>query len=489
MTSLDVILSIVVAIFVVNVLLAGVVVFFERRNPISTWAWLFVLFFIPVFGFIIYMTFGRNSSKLKTFAMKTEDDFKTLYAYVERDPDLSYEVERQIFSRDGIDLSDEYEYLKDFATLNINSGSWLTYNNAVTHFIDGKKKFDALIQDIRGAKKFVHLEYYIIRGDELGRQIIIELAKKASEGVEVRLLYDYMGNYSLTDTFFEPLLLAGGKVAYFVAPKFLRINCRNHRKIAVIDGEIGYIGGFNIGNEYIGKVIRFGKWRDTHVRFLGEIVNQMQLRFLMDWNYCSKEDKFSINDFHFPKVTEDYGHLPAQMVSSGPDTLWSSVKYSYFKMINEAEKAVYIETPYFIPDDDILTSLKVAALSGIDVRIVIPGKPDHPFVYWASMSYLGELLEAGVKCYQYETGFIHSKTVFIDGVVASVGTANMDVRSFSINFEINSFIYDPGTTQLLEEDFFNDLKECNVITREWYDKRGHWFKFKESISRLISPML
>ena len=487
MSTLNIVLSIITAVFVGNVILAAIVVFFERRNPASTWAWMFVLFFIPVLGFFIYLVFGRNSSKQKVFEEKTANDKKTLFKYVDDDEELAERVVMQAFSNDGIGLGKEYKYLYDFATLNINSGSWLTYYNKMEHFTDGVQKFDSLISDIENAKHFVHLEYYIFRGDELGKRIIDALADKAAEGVEVRVLYDYMGNRTLPKNFFKRLTDAGGQAAAFPVPPFLRINCRNHRKIAVIDGVVGYVGGFNIGMEYLGMVKRFGFWRDTHVRFEGEVVAQLQIRFLMDWNYSSN-DRIEKNSYYFPKYKcKEY--LPAQIVCSGPDTQWRNVKNSYFKMINEAEKTILIETPYFSPDDGILEALRVAALSDIDVRIIIPAHPDHPFVYWASMSYLGELLEAGVKCYQYETGFIHSKTVYIDGIVATVGTANMDIRSFGLNFEVNAFIYDPKTVRMLEEDFYNDLKECTEITKEWYYARSRSFRFKEALSRLVSPML
>ncbi|MGL4790920.1 MAG: cardiolipin synthase, partial [Anaerotignaceae bacterium] len=453
MTPILIILVIISIVFVGNVILAAIMVFFERRNPASTWAWIFVLFFIPILGFFIYLVFGRNSSKEKVFSDKAKNDYQTLYSFVDNNEELSYEVERQAFSKDGITLSHEYTHLYDFAALNINSGSWLTYNNSMTHFTEGESKFDTLIEDIRSAKKFIHMEYYIWRGDELGYQIVNELAKKASEGVQVRVLYDYMGNLDLPKNFFDTLLIAGGEAESFTVPKFLSINCRNHRKLAVMDGVIGYVGGFNIGNEYIGMVKRFGFWRDTHVRFEGAIVDQLQIRFLMDWNYSSPH-KIKVEPFYFPEKKEYYGHVPVQIVCSGPDTQWRNVQHSYFKMINEAEKSIYIETPYFAPDEGVFQALKVAALSGIDVRIIFPANPDHPFVYWASLSYLGELLYAGVRCYQYETGFIHSKTVFIDGIAATVGTANMDIRSFSLNFEVNAFIYDPDKVKELEEEFF-----------------------------------
>ena len=483
----DILYNAVALVLMINVILAAIVVFYERRNPASTWAWLFVLFFIPTFGFILYLIIGRNSAKQKRFADKTKNDYDILFGYINNNETLRQEVEKQCFSYDGIALGEEYKYLKDFAMLNINSGSWLTYNNKMQHFIDGDKKFESLINDIRSARKFIHLEYYILRDDDLGKEIVEELTQKASEGVEVRVLYDNMGNLFLARNFYEKLRKMGGQAIPFIAPRFSNLNCQNHRKIVVIDGKIGYVGGFNIGDEYLGKVKRFGFWRDTHVRFEGDVVDQLQLRFFMDWNYASQKRLF-INNYYFPKK-ENVGYLPAQIVCSGPDTQWRNVKNSYFKMINEAEKTVLIETPYFAPDDGVLGALKVAALSGIDVRIIIPGRPDHPFVYWASMSYLGELLDVGVKCYQYETGFIHSKTLFIDGIAGTVGTANMDIRSFSLNFEVNAFIYEPETVQRLEADFYNDLKECTEITKEWYNSRGKLFRFKEAISRLISPMI
>ncbi len=487
-TPWEILLVLVAAWFVVNVLLAAVVVFYERRSPASTWAWLFVLFFIPVLGFIIYLFLGRSVSREKVFLKKAENDHQTLIDFVDQNEALTLEIEKQAFSHDGLGLSQSYHHLYDFAFLNVHSGSWLTFNNKLNFFFDGNKKFDALMDDIERAQKFIHLEYYIVRGDALGTKIVQALAKKAKEGVQVRVLYDYMGNWLLPKGFFRPLEEAGGEAMPFLAPAFVRFNSRNHRKIVVIDGKIGYVGGFNIGDEYLGRVKRFGFWRDTHVRLRGDVVAQLQIRFLMDWNYSAKRS-VPYNSFFFPPVKEHFGYLPAQIVCSGPDTQWRSVQNSYFKMINEAERSVFIQTPYFVPDAGIQEALRVAALSGIDVRIMIPGKPDHPFVYWASMSYLGELLEAGVKCYQYETGFIHSKTVCIDGIAASVGTANMDVRSFRLNFEVNAFLYDPHTVEELEEKFRKDLKECTEITPEWYEKRGHRFRFKEAVSRLISPVL
>ncbi len=487
MSTWGIVVSIISVVFTLNVILAAIMVFFERRSPSSTWAWLFVLFFIPIVGFLVYLIFGRNTGKQKAFGPKIENDERAIKDFIKNNESLSKEFERQCFSNDGIALGEDYKELLNFATLNLNTGSLMTYNNDMTHFIDGKDKFRALIKDIKEAKKFIHMEYYILRGDELGKTIVDELTKKAAMGVKVRLMYDYMGNFTLPKNFFDKLKNAGGSVCAFIPSLFVRLNYRNHRKIAIIDGNIGYIGGFNIGDEYLGKVKRFGYWRDTHLRFEGDVVDQLQLRFMLDWNFCA-DNNFYVNDFYYPKKNVK-SYIPIQIVSSGPDTKWKNVRNSYFKMINEAKKNIYIATPYFSPDDGIQEALKIAALSGIDVRVIIPAHPDHFFVYWASMSYLGELLEAGVKCYQYENGFIHSKTLFVDGIVGTVGTANMDIRSFGLNFESNAFIFDAQKVSEFESDFLKDLKECYEVTLDKYSKRGKMFKLRESISRLISPML
>jgi cardiolipin synthase len=225
------------------------------------------------------------------------------------------------------------------------------------------------------------------------------------------------------------------------------------------------------------------------MRIYGDAVKQLALRFMMDWNYANRANPIHFCEEDYPRVPPISGGVGMQIVSGGPDTKWSNIHYAYSKMIFEANKTIYIVTPYFVPDDTVFKALRIAALSGVDVRIIIPAHPDHPFVYWASLSYLGELLTAGVRCFKYEKGFIHSKMILIDSIVASVGTANMDLRSFELNFEVNAFIYDEKTTRRLESAFFADLKDCTEITREIYGARSGLTKFRESISRLISPLL
>lgn len=475
-------------VLVANVILSGLVVFFERRNPASTWAWLLVLLFIPILGFIVYMIFGRNSKREKMFREKEKYDQEVYYKYLFHDVHSAEKVKLQKELIENKGKLVDAEYVTDLAHLHLNSGNWMTFNNQVEYFNSGKEKFESLVQDIRNAKKFIHLEYYIWRGDRLGIRLVEELTKKAAEGVEVRILYDGIGNAGLPKYFFDQFHAAGGYTAAFLPRFVVRLNYRNHRKLAIIDGEIGYIGGFNVGDEYLGIVKRYGPWRDTHLRFRGDAIDQMQMRFIKDWNFTAKNGIIQLNEKYFPKRPQFDG-VRTQIVSSGPDTQWKNVRNGYFKMINEAESHVYLTTPYFVPDDGIFEALRVAALSGLDVRIIIPGNPDHFFVYWASMSYLGELLEAGVRVYQYEKGFIHAKVLTIDGTVASVGSANMDIRSFDLNFEVNAFMYDEDITKVLEDDFMNDLHCCVEITKEWYHRRRWWFRVKEAVARLISPML
>jgi cardiolipin synthase len=277
---------------------------------------------------------------------------------------------------------------------------------------------------------------------------------------------------------------AGGKHAVFF-PRIFTLNYRNHRKIAVIDGISGFIGGYNIGEEYLGKG-PLGYWRDAAIRIEGTGVAGLQLRFFMDWNHASPE-KIAYDPVYFPKTTGP-GSCPLQIVSSGPDARFSQIKEGYVKFILTARESVYIQTPYFIPDESLTDALRIAALSGVDVRIMIPCKPDHPFVYWSTLSWIGDLLDAGVRAYTYDNGFIHAKTIVVDGIAASVGSANFDVRSFRLNFEANCFFYDPVYGGQMKKAFLDDLPKSTEITPELYRNRSRWIQAKESVSRLFSPL-
>ncbi|WP_042476981.1 cardiolipin synthase [Bacillus ndiopicus] len=472
-------------ILVLNILFAIAVIFLERKDPSSTWAWLLVLFFLPVVGFVLYLLLGRQLSKKHFYRWEGRESIgiKALIDY-----QIEAIKENKLEFRGG-----HIEAHQDLIYMNlITNHSVLTQDNHVEILNDGTEKFDRLINDIMHAKDHIHIQYYIFKLDNIGKRIFDATVKKARQGVKVRILYDEMGSRSVRKKQFKELLNLGGEIEVFF-PSILplinpRLNFRNHRKIVVIDGRIGYIGGFNVGDEYLGLNKKFGYWRDTHLRIEGSAVHPLQTRFLLDWNQASHHHRVKYAERYFPVIPQK-GTAALQIVSSGPDTDWMVIKNGYLRLIADAKKYIYIQSPYFIPDSSFLDAIRIAALSGIDVRIMIPNKPDHPFVYWANYSYVGQLLKAGARIYQYNKGFIHSKVLVIDDEVASVGTANIDVRSFSLNFEVNAFIYDRPIAHYLAEAFETDIFDSTELTKETYDNRSNMVKFKESISRLLSPIL
>ena len=341
------------------------------------------------------------------------------------------------------------------------------------------------------------MEYYLFRDDELSRRLVTELASKAKQGVDIKLLYDAYGGHSLPRGFFKEITESGGRTAVFF-PSLLRrfntrINNRNHRKILTMDGETGFCGGFNIGVEYLGKG-PMGDWRDGAVLVKGAGCIGLESRFIQDWNFAAKDD-LHIEDYCL-NMSEEYlsgvggpGRAAVQIVSSGPDTEFNPIEQQYLKMISEAKRSIRIQTPYFVPDEPVLSSLRVAALSGVDVQIMIPFRPDHPFVYWATLHYVGTLLKSGVRVFQFSPGFVHAKTLVIDDQVASVGSANFDVRSFELNFETNAVVYDAFFASEMTRLFQEDVRShCAELTMEHYAKRSNWVKFMESISRLYTPI-
>ncbi|SDX32374.1 cardiolipin synthase [Marininema mesophilum] len=480
-------MSVVVAflfgtLMIMNILLAVVVVFLERRNVSATWAWLLVLSFIPVLGFIIYLLFGRNLSHKKIFTWDRQSRLRMRRLVTAQKEGL---IERAKCDP----LIAEY---RELIRMHLNQDqAVLTYHNDLEIYTDGKSKFDALLADLEKAEDHIHLLYYIVRDDHLGQQIGAVLERKAREGVSVRLLYDDLGSRGLSKRFIRMLRKAGGEVEAFFPSRLRwinpRMNYRNHRKLVVIDGKTGYIGGFNIGDEYLGSNPRFGFWRDTHLRIQGGAVHSLQARFVLDWNQASHRN-LSFQDYYYPEPFE-HGDVNAQIISSGPDAECEQIKNGYIKMILSAKRYIYIQTPYFIPDDSLLDALRIAVTSGIDVRVMIPDKPDHPFVYWATYSYLGELLRIGGRVYIYRNGFLHAKTIVVDDKIASVGTANIDVRSFRLNFEVNAFLYHEGTAKCLADVFHEDMMLSTPLTLEKYMERSLTIRLKESVSRLVSPIL
>lgn len=472
-------------IVIINIILSLIIVFFERRSPQAVWTWLLLLYFIPIVGFILYLVIGQDFHKSRMFKAK-EIEGEVKYA-VRRQEETIYKKQLRL-------ANPELDRFRDLMLYNLEAGSAvLTDNNDIRIYTDGKEKFHALIEEMKRAKKYIHVQYYIIRNDEVWQDIEKVLIEKAHEGVEVRVLFDSMGCRTMHKRDWDRLKREGIRVAEFfpaiLGQLQMRVNYRNHRKIVVIDGKVGFVGGFNVGREYIGKDEKFGYWRDTHLCIEGAAVTSLAVRFVLDWNYAAHENLFLEDHlFEIPQY-DRHGFDPVQIISSGPDSQTKTIHDNYLHLIHSARNHFYIQTPYFIPDASILDALKIASRSGVDVRIMIPCKPDHPFVYWATYSYIGEMVAAGAKCYVYNNGFLHAKTLSIDGMVACVGTANMDIRSFGLNFEVNATIYSERTVQRLERAFENDMTMSTQVTRKIYEERNLLIRFKEQFSRLLSPLL
>lgn len=481
--------------FSISAIFVSIVIFLENRDPAKTIAWLLLFILFPVFGFVVYLFLGRNIRKKKVFrTQKLFSDIKMtkLFKSIQEFDNLITIQKQSIL--DGIIFSSEDMHVKrKIMNLLLNTGrSPVTINNKVEILTNGKAKFDNLIIDLKNAKDHIHMEYFIIKDSEIGNKIKDIIIQKSKEGVRVRLLYDDVGCWKLwfKRKFLKDMDKNEIELASFLPVSFpflnRKVNYRNHRKIVVIDGKIAYTGGINIGDEYLGKNKKLGFWRDTHMKIEGEAVYMIQLTFLLDWYFATQNKIF--DEKYFPSIRY-CGDSLVQIVASGPDSDFEAIHVAYFTAITQAKKRIYIETPYFIPDESILMALKTAALSGVDVKMIFPKIPDHKIVHLASMSYFEEILNAGAKIYFYRNGFIHSKILFIDDDIATVGSANVDLRSFMINFEMNGFIYDEKIVKRLELDFMVDLNNSEEITLEEYMNRSQMQKIKESAARLLSPML
>lgn len=475
--------NILTALYLINILFAFTVIFLERRNPTSTLAWILLLFLLPAVGAIFYIMFSQNLTRKKMFQLSAEEQ--------QRYSDLLHKEIEDLRSGRLVFNDPVMKNYKDLIHLHQKqSRALFSQDNTVEVITDGREKFRELFNCIRNARDHVHILYFIVKRDSLGKELLKILTEKALEGVEVRFLVDALGN-QLNKNDLQPLLEAGGQVIHFFPSLLsyinLRLNYRNHRKLVIIDGETGFIGGFNVGDEYLGLKKRMGYWRDTHLKIKGTAVHDMQTRFLLDWRAASGEE-IVLSSKYYPEPVSR-GTSGIQIVSCGPDSPQEEIKQGYIKMINSAKKNICIQTPYFIPDESIQEALKIAALSGVDVKIMIPNKPDHMFVYWATYSFIGDLLNTGVRAYIYNKGFLHAKTIVVDETISSVGTANFDIRSFRLNFEVNAFIYDREVSEKLYREFVKDMECCTELTFYKYLRRSKVIKFKESISRLLTPVL
>ncbi len=467
-------------ILFLNFIFAIIVVFFERRAPKSVWAWLLLLFLLPGVGFLFYLLFGTDMRKRRLFRVKEVED--SIQA-ASRLQEYYLDEEREELSK----------YM-DLIRYNLKAGNAvLGDDNDIDIFNEGEPLFEAILKDIRSAKHFVHLQYYIIRDDALFARLRKALEEKVAQGVEVRILYDAMGCRTVSRKMWNKLEQSGMEVAVFFPALFgrfhFRMNYRNHRKMVVIDNQVAYVGGFNVGLEYVGLDERMGHWRDTHLRIVGDAVLHLQVRFLLDWNYAAGKNLFKEAKYYTKIASGKRDFCAVQIITSGPDSARQIIRDNYLRLIHKARKSIYIQTPYFIPDEAVFESLRIACYSGVDVNIMIPCKPDHLFVYWATYAYVGDLVMAGAHCYTYDNGFLHAKGMVVDEEVFCYGTANLDIRSFLLNFEVNVVGFHDRKAAELVELFRRDLKDCSRITKDAYASRGLVIRIKEQVCRLLSPLL
>lgn len=474
--------QIVITINYLLVASAIITILLKNINPSKTLAYILALSLLPFVGLVVYYFFGREYYKTVIYKKKNVLNQSNIKKW------------KQAFSNDldelaNADDENNSDKLKLVKILHENQDAPLTEYNNVDVLINGEIKFKKLFQDIETATRTIHLEYYIFVDDDLGTQLIDLLCKKAKQGVAVRLSYDYVGS-SISSKSRKKLSSSGIEFYPFMPvyfPKFTsKLNYRNHRKIAVIDGRIGYVGGINVSDRYVNKNSNVF-WRDTHLRIEGEAVGSLQLHFLLNWDFVNDYD-ITIEDHFFPK-NNITSKTEVQIAASGPDTEEAHIMDVIFTAITNANKYVYITTPYFIPNDEIVFALQTAVKSGIEVKLLIPKESDSWIAKYATNSYIESLLEVGAEVYFYTKGFVHAKMMIVDGVFTTIGTANMDYRSFNINFEINALVYDEAIAEQALQAFSIDLSNSELVNYKRWKERSSFKKIQESLARLTAPLL
>jgi cardiolipin synthase A/B len=464
-----------------------------KTEPISAMAWCLLIIFLPFFGAAMFYLFGyqhierplyrkrKHKLRFKSAAMRTPAD-------VELPPGEAAQGQTDPAS----------ELYRELHLVASRSGAYpLTLGNGLEIYHEGVSAYDAMKSAMAGAKHHIHLLTFIFQYDIVGLEFLDLLIRKAKEGVQVRLLYDAMGSLRMTLRRVQDLLAAGGQAFPFLPISLLRrrlqVNLRNHRKILVVDGQVGFLGGLNIGDEYIGRVPRFGFWRDTHMRIEGPAVGDLQRVFAEDWDFAAGQPFSTPDDaaqeqlYYLPKSSE--GPYPLQIIESGPDREIKSIREIYFAAILKARKRVWIASPYFVPDNGLRDALRLAGRLGLDVRFLGQNHPDKWLAQFAARYYWSQVLPSGIQVYQYTKGMMHSKVVMVDGVWASVGTANLDNRSLLLNFEVNCLIYSRMAVAELEAAFERDLGDAIRLDRHVYARRPFAGKLLENAGRLFSPVL
>lgn len=454
-----------------------VLVIMENRRPGVAIFWVMLLVLLPMVGFIFYFIFGKDH---RSHRVIKKDEMKQLADF------------RDNANHDHIiDKPSDDKYAKLGAMMRGMGDSPIFGNNDVRIFTDFTPMFENMLDDIASAKKYVHIQFYKIEDDEVGRQLANLLIEKAQQGVDVRLMFDSFANLFVKDSYYDLMRHGGVKVQSFlkVIPSLFSrdINCRTHRKIVVIDGQIGYTGGMNIARRYRDG-INHGAWRDTHIRICGPSVAQLEIALLADWRFCTKH--FDADQSYFPQCTDTNGNSQVQIVTSGPMDDWNTVMQGMVQTIAQSRKYLWIQTPYFIPTEPILLALRNAAISGVDVRIMMPDSGDRgALMIYASKSYFREVMQAGVKVYLYHTGYLHAKTMVADDDFVTIGSTNIDSRSMEQNFEANAFIYSHELAQHQRDIFIEDMKLCTIVDAEKWAKRPVWQRILESLARLLTPLL
>lgn len=468
---------IIVALYIYTIISTISVLLLENRNPVKSLSWVLVLLFLPVIGMFFYLLLGQDYRKKKIISKKS-------IRQVTDRPISTFDIDK--LDKSLLD-NDQINLLK---LLYKNSEAIGYTHNKIDVLSDGDSIFEALFETIAQAKNHIHVEFFIFDDDVISNRLRELLIRKASEGVRVRMIYDYWGSFYLSKKYLRSLKEAGVFVRPFLPFRWKisrssKINYRNHRKIVIVDGVVGFTGGLNVADRYIfGN--RLGKWRDTFVRIEGAAVHGLQLLFLIDWYFV--ERKLIVGPKYFPAPRKFEPNI-VQIVNSGPDTDWEAIMQGIASAVMMAKKYVYIHTPYYMPTEVVASCVQMSALSGVDVRLMIPTRSDSRFSDASTNSFLGQALEAGVRVYKYREGFLHSKAIVIDDSVSIVGSCNLDERSFVQNFEANAFIYEQKTALALKELFLKDLQKCEEITLQAWNNRSRTRKMLESLARLFSPIM
>lgn len=456
------------------VLIYTIIVDYDDKNPVKTICWILVVIFLPLIGILAYYIVGRNVSKKRSKFRAWREEFNR---------------QRLISSQTGQTEPIHQEHYKELKSLILNlEQSPVFSGNKVSVYPGGKSKFCSLFEDIDCAESHIHIFYYAIGDDHIGNEFKEKIINKVNQGVKVRLLYDGLGCNKTNRKYFKQMLEAGVEVRTFLPlsfPRFLRsVNYRNHKKIVIIDGRIAYTGGINVKDEYING-LPWGIWNDIHFKVEGSGASGLQSVFLADWYYASGE--YLSSSEYYP-TAEVFGEIPIQIVNAEPLGMHSNIMEAMFTAISRAKRYVYIETPYFIPTEGLLVSIQTVAMSGIDVRLVMPKKSDNAFVQYASNSYVEKLLRNKVRVYQYLKGFTHSKLIVIDDELVVAGSANMDIRSLELLFETNLFIYDKEVSKTVKSIYQTDMDNSEELNLNDWLHRSHTVKFREACFRLFSPV-